>query len=373
MGGDRQDAVLDRMVRQLAAAANDPAGLVSSIAVMTSAAMDAACELVELIGEDLVPVAYSLPRHDSDDARVMLAGDPLSIASSTNTARAARERTTIHVAHVTDEALRVRYENDPTRLARVRKLEYASALFVPIRARSKVLGVLSIYRQGEGAKAFDVADIEFAERAAELAALAVTNARLQRRAARYELLAKLAREFSRPTTSYEAQLDLVARLVGEAMGDSCGLRMLREDGTYATHASIYNRDPELAARHLALFAPVREPSGLAARVLEVGSSLLLQQIDTKVLASLSPEVRDQMKLLAMDSVVIVPVKVYGSAVAILLVSRTSAMPMFTSEDVDLLDDVAAHAGCTITNARLIDQLRAGAGQERLRIDLAVTR
>ncbi|MFT3692464.1 MAG: GAF domain-containing protein [Kofleriaceae bacterium] len=360
-GGDKA-RVFARMVRELANAARDPQSLIQAVPSMAAAAMDACCELTRVIGDELVPIANALPRPSADDPRAMLFGDRLPVSGTSAAARAARTGVTVHIAQITEEHLKARYADEPKRRDLARKMGLGGALFVPIRARGKAIAVLALLRRGEGSTPFDVADIEFAEQLGELAALAVTNAQLvaeaQARAVRYELLATLSREFSRVSATYQDHLDLIARRVGETIGDSCAVRMLRDDGAqYAVHTAVYNRDPELATRHLELLAPLkREPTGFAGRVIATRTSIMAQ-ITPEFLATMPAPVRALLTTLGHASLIAVPIMVYEAPVAVMIVGRTREMPPFTVDDQRLLDDIAAHAATAIANARLIEQLR----------------
>jgi hypothetical protein len=77
---------------------------------------------------------------------------------------------------VTDELLS-QAEIDPDLLAAVRSLELRSAIFVPLRARGKVLGTMTLVWTEHG-RTQSVADTGLAEEFAALAALSIDNARL---------------------------------------------------------------------------------------------------------------------------------------------------------------------------------------------------
>jgi PAS domain S-box-containing protein len=77
---------------------------------------------------------------------------------------------------MTDEEL-ARYASSPEHLEVMRKLQYSSAIVVPLVARGRTLGVLSVLRLGMPIP-FDRADASLVSDLASRAALAVDNARL---------------------------------------------------------------------------------------------------------------------------------------------------------------------------------------------------
>lgn len=80
------------------------------------------------------------------------------------------------VLHLTDEVL-ASLVHDPESLALVRGLGLRSSLMVPLAARDRVIGVLTLVTS-ETAKSYDEADLTFASDLAQRVAVAVDNARL---------------------------------------------------------------------------------------------------------------------------------------------------------------------------------------------------
>lgn len=81
--------------------------------------------------------------------------------------------------HITDEML-VGAAHDEEHLALMRDLGFSSALLVPLSARGRVLGALTMV-YAESARTYDEADLAIAEDLAHRAALAIDNADLYRR------------------------------------------------------------------------------------------------------------------------------------------------------------------------------------------------
>jgi signal transduction histidine kinase/ActR/RegA family two-component response regulator len=80
-----------------------------------------------------------------------------------------------------DDATLVANARDPAHLEVVRRLGFASYLCIPLAARGRVLGVLTLIGTG-GSRRYDAADRALVEELARRAAVAVDNARLYRAA-----------------------------------------------------------------------------------------------------------------------------------------------------------------------------------------------
>ncbi len=94
----------------------------------------------------------------------------------TATSRVARTGVSELYGEVTDEML-VEGASDERHLARLRELGFRSAIVVPMRARGRTVGVMTLVT-AESLRRFEETHLEFAEQVASRAAIAVDNARL---------------------------------------------------------------------------------------------------------------------------------------------------------------------------------------------------
>jgi PAS domain S-box-containing protein len=115
---------------------------------------------------------------------------------------------------VTDEWL-TRVSRDEAHLAAARALKPASIVMVPMIARDKVLGVLTLM-QLDPSRRFDEADLPLARGLADRAALAIDNARLYReaveaRSRRDEMLGIVSHDLRTPLNTIVLRAELLAR------------------------------------------------------------------------------------------------------------------------------------------------------------------
>jgi hypothetical protein len=99
----------------------------------------------------------------------------------------------------------------------------------------------------------------------------------QRVADRLGLLVEAAHEFAATTHDYDRLLEVIARRLGQVVGDLCGIRILSEDGQWLEPAgAVYHRDPEMLAlaKQGAVADRQRLGEGLSGRVAASGQPLL---------------------------------------------------------------------------------------------------
>ena len=113
------------------------------------------------------------------------------------------------------DAMLVAAAPNPEHLAVLRSLKPRSSMAVPLRARGRVLGVMT-FATAEPGRRYEPADLALAEDLARRAALAVDNARLYREAreairARDEFLTVAAHELKTPLTSLRGFSQLTLR------------------------------------------------------------------------------------------------------------------------------------------------------------------
>jgi signal transduction histidine kinase len=193
--------VLAETSRALAEATLDVDRLLDTTARLASASLSAGC-VVRLASEDRDALEVASLHHPDDDALARaraLARDAWLRPSDGVPGEVLTTGTPRLVSDVATAVL-------PELPARVRALydvfTVHSAMFVPLRARGRSLGLVTLVR-GRGLPPFDADDLQFARDLVDRAALAIDNARLYRAAeraarAREEVLAVVAHDLRNP-------------------------------------------------------------------------------------------------------------------------------------------------------------------------------
>jgi GAF domain-containing protein len=226
----------------------------------------------------------------------------------------------------------------------------ASLLALPLQVRGRVFGSLTLYcAEGCG---FDAAAMTVINAAADLAAIAIENARL------HSALLRIAEAL---TSSLELQPLLMQVLNATVM----------EMGLNAASVRLVDRRGEkldLVASH-----------GLSERYLQKGSVVIARSpIDRRVLEGEPVVIYDvageegfqypeQAAAEGIRSVLAVPLRVKDTVVGVMRVY--SAQPRrFTQVGIEFLQSVAGLAGVAIENAKLYEALRAR--YEALKLDVS---
>ncbi len=242
----------------------------------------------------------------------------------------------------------------------------AHETIVPLRARDADLGRL-VLAPVAGRPPFDEQDLAVARLLAlDHAAMAISNAQLladARRAPpdgkrledRLRLLAGASHEFSAATDDYHLLLEIVARRLGELLGDMCAIRALAEDGEWLeSSGGAFHRDPALleALRAVMTSGRQRVGEGLSGRVVASGKPLLAARIDPAVFAvSSEPRYQPLLERLAVTSAITLPLICRGRVVGIANLMRSDPDHPYDEDDVRFAQSVADHAAFAIANAR----------------------
>jgi PAS domain S-box-containing protein len=116
---------------------------------------------------------------------------------------------------LTDAAL-VRAARDPEHLRILRELQLVSAMYVPLQARGRTLGVLALFTASDSGRRLGAEDLAVTEEIAHRLALAVDNARLYMQTrdairARDEFLSLASHELRNPVAAISGTAQLIER------------------------------------------------------------------------------------------------------------------------------------------------------------------
>jgi PAS domain S-box-containing protein len=172
---------------------------------------------------------------------------------------------------------------------------------------------------------------------------------------RFRLLAEASHEFAAATYDLDRLLEVVARRLGELVGDMCAIRTIAEDGEWLESiGAAYHRDPELLAsmREVMLSGRQRVGEGISGRVAATGQPLLTPRIDIAAfLASSEPRYRPFLEQLQATSSIILPLLCRGEVVGVANLMRSNSDNPYTDDDLHWVQSVADHAALAIANAR----------------------
>lgn len=253
-------------------------------------------------------------------------------------------------------------------------------MFVPLQARGRMLGVITL-AMAESGRSFADDDVQLVEEIAQRASMAIDNARLfaAERAARRDLevvnqrlriLSDASRAFSKSSRDIEALLALITRTMVDALGDTASINLIGADGATLEQVSLTSRFPEIEERirnapHV--YNQMRVGHGVLGRVALYGEPLFLPVLDkehrTTLQETVHPEYREVFDKLTATSLMVVPLRsgaadrVTGCA----SVARARGLP-FDRSDLDLFLQLADRAGLALENAELYTRaLRRGDG------------
>jgi signal transduction histidine kinase/putative methionine-R-sulfoxide reductase with GAF domain len=210
----------------------------------------------------------------SDPARIAIAHEwarkyPVDRDSVRGVAQVIRSGTPEVASYVTAEMIEA-LTQDPEQLAALRELGLRSYLIVPLRARERTLGTISLV-SAESARAYDEADVELAQELANRAGMAVDNARLYHEAqqavrVRENTLAIVSHDLRNPLGA----IDLSASMLIQAAADDRQRKHLEIIRRAADRMEHLIRDLlDMASIHAGRLAIDRKPEDAATLLGEV--------------------------------------------------------------------------------------------------------
>ncbi len=168
------------------------------------------------------------------------------------------------------------------------------------------------------------------------------------------VISEVTRRFAEATTDYQRLLDSVAHSLTETIKDACTVFLLDEGGETLTPCSMHALVPEALALVRERFAGhklelAKHPE--LRYVLSSGQSILVPRLGDRPQAS-AEQMRWE-KALGLHSVIVAPMQVQGRSIGLVTLTRfQSSSPAYEQQDLELVQNLAAHAGLAIENAKL---------------------
>ncbi|HET9014089.1 MAG TPA: GAF domain-containing protein [Thermomicrobiaceae bacterium] len=246
---------------------------------------------------------------------------------------------------------------EPEILAHYAAFGMESVLIVPLRAGGRVIGVLALARQGRE-RPYTAADQDFVQDLADIAALAIDNARLYDASGqarlRAEALAAASHAFTAASLDLPAVLETVTHRVAGLLGDGVVVRLLSDDGRERRAAASYHPDPERLDNVRRLLGVT--PDGSARHDLfQQDRPLLFPELDPDwIRARIAPDYWPFLDRLGIRSLLAVPLRAHGRMIGTTITWRDQTPVPYGIDDQTFLQDLADRAALAIDNARLYD-------------------
>jgi signal transduction histidine kinase len=166
---------------------------------------------------------------------------------------------------------------------------------------------------------------------------------------------------------WRAALSTVAQLVVPELGDACAIDAAERGGSAVRLVATSHRDSSKGewARQLWESDPgdVGTPARRIARVLRTGEGELHRQVTDDVLVEWARDAEHlrRMRVMALQSALVVPIEVRGQVLGALTLVSWERDRRYGPEDLALALDVGQRAGITIENARLYEEARRAVG------------
>ena len=196
---------------------------------------------------------------------------------------------------------------------------------------------------------------------------------LQRVTARAQALAEASRAFSQAAHDLDAALRVVTRITAELAGDACTISLVSDDRRTLTMVAYHHVDPAELEATRTLLANLELPmsESLVGQVATTGRPICLDDTsDPGLRRMIHPRFDAYLEWATWRSVLAVPLRVGDEIIGTLTMARGSARGGYTSEDQDLLEDLAARGALSIAHARTLRRWQAEL-EERGRADEAL--
>jgi len=237
------------------------------------------------------------------------------------------------------------------------------SITVPLVARGRTIGALSLAVSGT-ARRYGDDDLAAARSLADIAALAIDNGRLLRRAqqgaARTSARARALRAIAEAQLDRQAVLESITRSVSDLTGDAVIVRLVSPDGRWLETVAVEHSVPEERDYLFRLLAgtPQRVDEGLSARILATGQGTHVPATrEDEMLRQIRPEYRGYHDRFGGHGIFIAPLRVAGRAIGTISVVRPASERPHTVEERSFVQDLADIAALAIENARLYTQVQ----------------
>jgi PAS domain S-box-containing protein len=245
---------------------------------------------------------------------------------------------------------------------------------LPLLAGGEVLGALGLTI--DSGRRLDEDEREFLLLAARYASQAVERLRLfeaERRsrsdadaaARRLGILSQASRVFAETGLDLGTRLDTIVAELGTTLESAVGIALLKEDGLLHTCAT-FHPSPEAHAllKTIGGAAPLRVGEGITGSASSTGKSVLIADMGSlDVQERVAPAYREFLSRFPGSALICAALRAQGQIIGTVTALRAGSGAPYTSDDVELIEQLAERAATAIENSRLYqetvqDRLRA---------------
>jgi PAS domain S-box-containing protein len=260
------------------------------------------------------------------------------------------------------------FARDADHLALLRRLDPRSYICVPLVARDKAFGAISLVMSDSG-RLYSDGDLEVAMELGRRAATAIDNARhytAERQARAHAAVLSEASAVLASSLDYEATLSSVARSVVPDLADWCSVDVVDEDdaGHWSIRqlvvAHVDQAKVEWARRLRDRYPPRIDERRGVANVIRTGEPELYTHFTDEMLTqgTHDPERVEILRELGIASVIIAPLASRGRKLGAITFVTAESGRRYTADDLMVAVELARRAATAADNARLFGEAQA---------------
>lgn len=262
------------------------------------------------------------------------------------------------------EAVLAEAARDETHLEMIRRFDIRSGMVVPLRARGRVLGAITMVASGPSRR-YSEDDLSFAQEVARRAAIAVDTARLfeaereahaeaERARRRLQFLSEASRLLG-ASLDYRTVLERFTQLAVPELGDWCSIELIDEKGRLKRLA-VAHADPDkrALADELARHSPALDnPNHPASRAVREGRTIVLPEITESFLRASTNDAEhlEAVRRLDPHSAIAVPLSARGRVLGAMTLSWNRPR-LHTPDEINLAEELARRGAIAVDNANL---------------------
>ncbi|MGE5680694.1 MAG: ATP-binding protein [Bacillota bacterium] len=180
-------------------------------------------------------------------------------------------------------------------------------------------------------------------------------AKLTRQKVRLDIVTELTEKLAECAFDYPSILNIITERASTLIGDACIVGLITADYLTVECESLYHKNPDaktLLSEVISSYDHKTDESVIGEAIMS-GSTVFLPFIDAKQIEAVVPEAyRQYIRKYGIFSLLIVPLKVRGKVIGVIVLFRDSTQEPYANEDILLFEDIALKASLYIYNGRL---------------------